>query len=170
MARKDFKVNIKGLDEFLKKLKSATSGELHEQYKLWLNAIGNDFIGIVQDQIIGLDVKVDRRLLNSFQLGNEDSVFEIAKNGLALEVGTNVQYAQWVNDGHWTNPQGKKKRWVPGYWNGKKFVYDKTAKTGMLLKQHFVEGSHYFDISLKIFEKILAASMEKKLQEWLDTF
>lgn len=140
MARKDFKVDIKGLDEFLKKLKVASGKELQVNYKLWLEAVGMEFLGIVQDEIIRLKVVDTRRLLNSFSRSGSDCVFRMTNNGLALEIGTNVDYAVYVNDGH--------KLRGGGWW----------------------EGYHYFDISLEIFEKILAVSLEKKLQEWLDTF
>lgn len=137
---KIIKVDIHGFKEFTDKLKSAVSGDLKKHYDLWLEAAGMEFLGIVQDEIIRLKVVDTRRLLNSFGRGDSDCIFKLSNGGLSLEIGTNVVYAAAVNDGH-------KLR------NGK-----------------WWEGYHYFDISLSIFEKILTASLEKKLQEWLDTF
>ena len=137
---KTFKVDIEGLKEFSQKLKEAAGGDLIKQYNLWLEAAGMEFLDIVQDEIIRLKVVDTRRLLNSFTRSDSDCVFELNDKGLKLEIGTSVEYSTYVNDGH--NLKGG------GWW----------------------EGYHYFDISLMVFEKILVASMEKKLQEWLDEF
>ena len=111
-----------------------------------------------------------RLLLASFEKGNDANVWELTDGGLTLEVGTNLSYAGYVNDGHWTNTKGVARRWVPGYWEGDRFIYDPGAETGMLLKQHWVEGKHYFESALRIFEKIFQASAEAKLQEWIDKY
>jgi hypothetical protein len=134
------RVDVRGLDAFIKKLKKATSGELKEKYNIWLEAMGLKFLDVVQDEIIRLGVVDTRRLLNSFDKGDSGCIFSITNNGLALKVGTNVVYAGWVNDGH--------KLRGGGWW----------------------EGYHYFDVSLLIFERIFTASLERNLQEWLDTF
>ena len=97
-------------------------------------------------------------------------VWELSDGDLTLEVGTNVEYAGYVNDGHWTNPKGVQRRWVPGYWEGDRFIYDPSAKTGMLLKQHWVEGAHYFESALRIYEKMFQTEAENKLQEWLERY
>ena len=87
-----------------------------------------------------------------------------------MEVGTNLEYAAFVNDGHWTNPRGVARRWVPGYWEGDRFIYDPQAKTGMALKQHWVEGAHYFEGALRAFEPVFKASAEAKLHEWMQKY
>lgn len=168
MAKKNIKADFSELKGFVQRLNDAANGDLKKQYNIWLEAIGMGFLGIIQDEIIRLEVEDTRRLLNSFSRGNSDCVFEMDSTGLKLTIGTNVEYAGWVNDGHWTNPPGVAKRWVPGTWQGKTFVYDKNAKTGMLLKQHWIEGYHYFDVSITIFEKILTVSLERNLNEWLN--
>lgn len=53
-----------------------------------------------------------------------------------IEVYNNTEYAAHVEWGH-----RQKKRWVPGHWNGDQFVYEPGAKTGMMLKEKFIEGS-----------------------------
>ena len=134
------RVDIRGLSAFRRRLKAATNGELHDKYNVWLEAMGMQFLDVVQDEIIRLGVVDTRRLLNSFDKSDSGCVFNITNNGLTLKVGTNVQYAQWVNDGH--------KLRGHGWW----------------------EGYHYFDVSLSVFERIFKASLERKLQEWLNTF
>ena len=100
----------------------------------------------------------------------DGNVWEVSDGGLSLEVGTNVEYAAYVNDGHWTNPKGVDRRFAPGTWEGDRFVYDPGAKTGMVLKQKWVEGAHYFDSAVRIFEKMFPDILEAKLQEWIDSY
>jgi hypothetical protein len=87
---------------------------------------------------------------------------------------TNVEYAKFVNDGHWTNPKGIERRFVPGHWekaNGKgRFIYTPGEKTGMVLKMKWVEGSHYWESSIRILERLYPELLEKKLQSWLDEY
>ena len=131
--------------EFFERLERAAKGDFRQEMELYLEAVG-------------------------FEKGNDANVWELADGGLTLEVGTNLSYAGYVNDGHWTNTKGVARRWVPGYWEGDRFIYDPGAETGMLLKQHWVEGKHYFESALRIFEKIFQASAEAKLQEWIDKY
>ena len=56
--------------------------------------------------------------------------------GGKIEIFNNTEYAAHVEWGH-----RQKKRWVPGYWKDGQFVYDPRAKTGMMLKEKFIEGA-----------------------------
>ena len=89
---------------------------------------------------------------------------------MILEIGTSVNYASYVNDGHWTNPKGVEKRFVPGYWNGDRFIYDPSAKCGMILKQKWVEGKHYWESAVRIIEKIYPTLLDEKLQRFIDNY
>lgn len=162
MARKQIKADFTELKAFAQRLEDAANGDLRRQYSIWLEAIGMGFLGIVQDEIIRLGVVDTRRLLNSFSRGNSDCVFEMDGTRLKLTIGTNVEYAAWVNDGHWQN-----QRWIPGYYTDKGFQYDPGAKTGMMLQAKWIEGYHYFDVSITILEKIVAVSLERNLNGWL---
>ena len=85
-------------------------------------------------------------------------------------MGTSVNYAGYVNDGHWTNPKGVKTRFVPGKWEGDRFIYDPSADGGMVLKQQWVEGSHYWESALRIIDRMYPELLDRKLQEWLDSY
>lgn len=161
-------LQIKGLKEFLKRLDKAINGGLKNEMGLWLEALGFEFLDIVQDEIIRTNTVDTRRLLNSFDRSDEENMWVIREGGLSLEIGTNVEYASFVNDGHWTTKEGVEARWVPGRWIGDDFEYDPDAKTGMLLKRKWVEGTHYWDHALLIFERIFEKSLDRKLQQWLD--
>jgi hypothetical protein len=155
---------------FFSRLKQATRGDFRKELELYTRGLGTEFLRIVQDEIIRRGVLDTRNLLASFSEGGEGNVWEISNGGLTLEVGTNVDYAAYVNDGHWTNPKGVETRFVPGVWKGGRFIHTPGAKTGMVLKQKWVEGAHYWESAIRIFEKIFQESLEKKLQQWLDEY
>ncbi|MCM3452738.1 HK97 gp10 family phage protein [Heyndrickxia oleronia] len=165
-------MKIEGLDELIKKLKNAANGGLKEQMALWLEAMGMEFLDIVQEEIIRTETVDFRNLLNSFKKGDSENVFELKSGGLALHIGTNLEYASFANDGHFTIDPSKNqdRRWVPGRWKGERFEYDPSADTGMLIKFQWVDGTGYWDNALAIFEKMFTKSLEKKVQQWLDTF
>ena len=157
-------------DDFIKRLKRAAKGDFKKELNLFMQGLGAEFLRIVEDEIIRRKVVDTRLLLASFQQGDVNNVWEISAKGLTLEVGTNLKYAAWVNDGHWTNPRGVEMRFVPGYWKGDRFIYDPRANTGMMLRQQWVEGAHYWEGTVKIFEKMFPEILETKLQNWLNDY
>jgi hypothetical protein len=166
----NFRIDTREIDKFLKKFKKVASKEFKDELIIWLDAMGFEFLDIIQDEIIRTRTVDTRLLLNSFQKGDNENIWSITNRGLTLEVGTNVEYALYVNDGHYTTKDGVPARWVPGVWAGNKFTYMRGATTGMLLKRKWVEGTHYWDSAMKIYEKIFHKSLERNLQAWLDRF
>lgn len=156
--------------EFFQKLEKAGSGGFKAEVVRWLNTLGIDFLRIVEEEIKRRDVTNNRLLIRSFTKGEDDNCWEISDGGLTLEIGTHVDYASYVNDGHWTCGKGEKMRFVPGVWNGDKFEYIPGAKTGMVLKQKFVQGKPYWDSALRIFEKMFPNYVEEKLQQWIERY
>lgn len=155
---------------FFDRMEKAAKGDFRKEFELFLEGIGNEFLRILQDEIGRRKVVDSRQLLASFERGGNGNVWELTDGGLTLEVGTNIDYASYVNDGHLTNTKGVERRWVPGYWQGDRFIYDPSAETGMLLKQHWVEGKHYWESALRILNEIYPDILEAKLQEWLDSY
>lgn len=156
--------------EFFQTLEKAAKGDFRKEMELFLEGLGNEFLRILQDEIIRRQVMDSRLLLASFEKDGDGNVWRMQEGGLVLEVGTNLDYAGYVNDGHWTNTKGVERRWVPGYWQGDRFIYDPAAESGMMLKQHWVEGKHYWDSALRILDTIYPELLERKLQEWLDSY
>lgn len=156
--------------EFFQTLEKAAKGDFRKEMELFLEGLGNEFLRILQDEIIRRQVMDSRLLLASFEKDGDGNVWRMQEGGLVLEVGTNLDYAGYVNDGHWTNTKGVERRWVPGYWQGDRFIYDPAAESGMMLKQHWVEGKHYWDSALRILNQIYPELLERKLQEWLDNY
>lgn len=155
---------------FFNQVERAAKGDFRREFELFLETIGTKFLELVENEIIKRKVMSSRLLLHSFQRGDEGNIWRMELGGLVLEVGTNLDYASYANDGHWTNTKGVERRWVPGYWRGDQFIYDPKAKTGMLLKQHWVEGTHYFDAALRDLEDKFPGLADKWLQEWLDKY
>lgn len=162
--------NLDAFKPFIQRLQSAASGDFKKELELFMEGLGTEFLRVVEDEIIRRKVMDTRLLLASFHEGGDGNVWEVSDGGLTLEVGTNVEYAAYVNDGHWTNPKGVERRFVPGTWEGDRFVYDPNANTGMVLKQKWVEGAHYFDSAVRIFEKMFPEILEAKLQDWINSY
>lgn len=168
MAAVDF--DMSELKEFFRRMESAAKGDFRKELELFLEGLGNEFLRILQDEIVRREVVDTRQLLASFERGGDGNVWELEDGGLTLEVGTSLDYANYVNDGHWTNPKGVERRFVPGYWEGDRFIYDPSAKGGMMLKQQWVEGKHYFESALRILDKMFPELLEAKMQQWLDRY
>lgn len=156
--------------DFVERLGQAARGDFKRELNLFLEGLGYEFLRILQDEIIRLKVLDTRQLLASFRKDGPGNIWTLNEGGLTLEVGTSVDYAKYTNDGHWTNKKGVERRFVPGVWSGDRFIYQPGAKTGMVLKQHWVEGSHYWESALRILEKIYPKLLDAKLQQWLDNY
>ena len=170
MATKTIDIDISELQSFFTTMAKAGNGDFKKEMQTFLIGIGDEFLRIVTDEVINRKVVDTRLLLHSFTKGNENNIWKLTDGDLTLEVGTNVEYASYVNDGHWTNPKGVKTRWVPGYWSGSRFVYSPGSKTGMLLKQKWVPGRHYWEAAIRILEQMFPKIMEKKLDQWLKNY
>lgn len=157
-------------NNFFGKCKAAGNGDFEKALAVFLEGIGMEFLRVIQDEIIRLKAVDTRLLLASFHKGGSDSVWELNEGGLILEVGTNVEYAKYVNNGHWTCKKGEAMRFVPGYMDGNRFVYDSSAKSGIMLKQKFIKGKRFWEKGISIIEKMLPDLMERKVQQWFDSY
>lgn len=170
MADNTVSFDFSEFEAFFMRLKRAAGGDFKKELALFLEGLGFEFLRIVEDEIIRRKVMDTRLLLASFHKGSGDGVWALEESGLTLEVGTNIEYASYVNDGHWTNKQGQERRFVPGRWDGDRFIYEQGAKTGMVLKQKWVEGAHYWESAVRILERVYPRLLDAKLQEWLDRY
>lgn len=161
-------VEANEMKDFFSKLNSAGNGNFEKALGEFLDGLGLEFLRIIQDEIIRKKVMDTRLLLSSFHKGSGGNIWELSEGGLTLTVGTNVEYASYVNDGHWTCTKGEKMRFVPGYWTGGRFVYDPKAETGMILKQKFVKGKHFWEDGIKILEKMLPSMTEKMIKDFFE--
>lgn len=75
----------------------------------------------------------------------------------------NLVYASYVEYGHRQQPG----RFIPGYWEADRFVYDPDAEGGMVLKDSWVKGRFMLTISTQELEAQAPAILEKKLYKFL---
>lgn len=161
-----FTIEAEEVEQFISRLHNAAKGDFKKELRLFMEGLGMEFLRILQDEIIRLKVLDTRQLLASFTKGGGGNVWTISDGGLTLEVGTTLDYAKYVNDGHKQTPG----RFIPGTWSGDRFVYQPGLKTGMVLKAQWVEGAHYWESALRIMEKLYPKLLERKVQEWLDKY
>ena len=170
MAEKTINFDFSEFRAFFVRLRQAAGGDFKKELALFLEGLGFEFLRIVEDEIVRRQVMDTRLLLSSFHKGGDNNVWELDVNGLTFEVGSNVKYAAYVNDGHWTCKKGEESRFVPGSWEGDRFIYERGAKTGMVLKQKWVEGAHYWESAIRIFESMFPELLEAKMQDWINEY
>ena len=155
-------IDISQLETFVSELDAAQT-QIKFMIAEILDDAGEEFLDLVQNEITNAGNVDTRVLLSSFSKGSGYGVYELDIGELTLTVGTNVEYAQWVNDGHSQQPG----RFIPGFWQGGRFIYQPGASTGMVLKASFVEGSHFFDSAERDMEnrfpRIISDAMETLL-------
>ena len=163
-------VDVLELKEFFHNVGKAGGGDFKKELNLFLEALGYEFLRVLTDEIIRREVVDTSLLLESFQIGNYENIWEFSDGGLTLEIRTTVEYASYVNDGHWTCAKGEKVRFMPGHMAGKKFIHDKSAESGMVLKQKWIEGRHYWEGGLRIIEAMLPTFLDNAVQNWMDNY
>lgn len=163
-------IDMSDFQHFFERVDKAAKGDFRKDLALFLEGLGNEFLQIVQDEIIAQQIVDTRLLLNSFQKSGSGNIWRLEDAGLVLEVGSNVEYAKYVNYDHMTNPSGVASRWIPGRWNGDRFIYDPNANTGMLLRQQKVQGKHYWEHALAKLDSLFSHLLEAKLQQWLNRY
>ena len=78
---KAVEINTKEISKFLKKLNTAAKKDFKKQISLWFEAMGFEFLRIVQDEIIRKGVVDTRLLLNSFDKGGKNGVWKASDGG-----------------------------------------------------------------------------------------
>lgn len=179
---KNVYIDASELEAFIKRLDQAAKGDFRKDLELFLQGIGEEFLRIVQDEIIRREVMDTRLLLHSFQKGDENNVWELKEGNLSLEVGSYLDYAAYVNDGHvgvkadsrgaFRLKDGTLARFVPGKWEGDRFIYEPGAKSGMVLREKIsdVKGVGYWEYALHILEKMLPHLLEAKMRQWINSY
>lgn len=155
-------IDVSQLENFASKMEQAASG-LRPFMGEVLDDAGEEFLDIVQNEIISAGNVDTRLLISSFSKGSGNGVYDLDLGALTLTVGTRVDYAKWVNDGHSQKPG----RFVPGVWNGERFEYVPGAKTGMVLRASTVRGSHFFDKSVEIIRRMFPEMSQKKFNDYI---
>lgn len=133
----------------------------------------NDHLGKVAQEIakklhkvLISETPVDFGTLQSFWQTEENYSYAVIRQPKGVEVVliNRALYATWVNDGHRQRPG----RFIPGYWVGKRFVYDPNAKGGMQLRKSWVKGRFFVENSILQVEgtRAIESIVQKELQKW----
>lgn len=104
--------------------------------------------------------------MGSFTKGGAGNIFQLDMGALTLTIGTDVYYAKWVNKGHGQQPG----RFIPGVWEGSHFRYIPGAKTGMVLKASAVRGSHFFDKSVEVLERMFPEMAKSAFEQFFNRY
>lgn len=154
-------IDVSELENFAKNCEAAAA-DLKPYAGKILEEAGEEFLDIVRSYIESLGNVDTGKLLALFTKGASGNIWELNLGGLTLTIGTNVKYAKWVNDGHRQKPG----RFIPGFWEGNHFRYSPGAKSGMVLKASFVAGSHYFDKSVQVLERMFPDMADKAFEQF----
>lgn len=125
----DADFSIDGWDEFVERFANLVEN-WEAKKEILLKRMGN----IYHEEIIPL-VPVDTsRLVDNIFVGGVDAD--------EIEVGTNVEYALFVNDGHVQH-----RRFLPAnkISIGGRTKYLKNGSKGIMLKERYVAGSHFME-------------------------
>lgn len=158
-------IDVNQLEKFAKSCEAALA-DLKPYAGKVLEEAGEEFLDIVQSAIQNAGNVDKGKLLASFERGGSGNIWELNTSGLTLTIGTNVEYAKWVNDGHKQQPG----RFIPGYWEGNHFKYSPGAKTGMTLKASFVAGSHFFDESVQTLQRMLPGMTVRAFEQFFQRY
>lgn len=107
-------------------------------------------IGMELYRLVRLNTPVDKGQLRNHWFVNEQNEY--------VEVVNNAQHASPVEFGY-----KQKKRWVPGRWQGDKFIFDKNAKTGMMLTPKRIKGRFMLRLSVKQVGKAIPEILKSAL-------
>lgn len=156
MAKKVVKITTRGLDEWQKKLLKLEHEGVDRMKDRVLRTVGLR----IQEYMDDLTPVRSNRLRGSLGVGNEnhpDGVFKIkvGRQSYVL-VGTAVEYAAAVNDGH----TQKKGRFVPGFWSSGTFHYQPGASGGMVLTGKVIPGAFMFEKAQEYTEEDIPTIME----------
>lgn len=130
---------------------------------------GNQMDAFLRECLLDLAKKLWRKTKNKTPwntglLRGRWEIGAINKNGhiYEIEVFNDEEYAEYVENGF-------KSHWVPGYWSGNQFVYDKNAKTGMQVGTPggFVEGKFMLKLSEQEIEQEMERFLQRKQEEFL---
>ncbi|MEK4237499.1 HK97 gp10 family phage protein [Paenibacillus sp. FSL H7-0714] len=159
-------MSVHDFDGLAKKFKKLSDEGVSQILKNIAEAVGETLLNLVIDEIDKQDLIDTGLMWNSFTRGEDNNIWEwdIDRNSITIEVGSNLPYARHLNDGYTI----RKAHYVPGFWkaNGQ-FVYDPAAKTGFMAKPRVFIGRQYFDIAVKELEGGMNALIMKRLEKEL---
>lgn len=163
-------VDLRDLKKFNQKVEQIAKTDLKKKYAEWLEGLGLDFLEIVRDEIIAGNNVNTQNLLSGFNRSSGSNIWIFNEGGLSLEVGSNVSYASYLNDGYWECRPNQLKVYIPGLWNGNVFTYMPNADSGMILRRKWIEGSHYWESAVRMMERMYPGRLDALIQQWVKQY
>lgn len=160
-------MNVHDFDGLARRFRALADDGIEQVLRNIAEAAGETLLNLIVDEIDKQGLIDTGALWQSFSRGEDGNVWEwdIDRNALTLEVGSNLPYAYYLNDGYTI----EKEYFVPGYWNGGgSFVYDTGAKGGFMAKPRSFIGRHYFDIAVAEFEEGMNEFIIRRLERELE--
>lgn len=160
-------IDTGSLGDFAGQCKAA-SEDLKQYVPKVAKEAGEKFLDLVQANIEAAGNVDTRKLLRSFTRGGNGNIWRFSggDGAITLTIGTNIEYARYVNYGHRQTPG----RFVPGYIAGGRFRYQAGCSTGIVLKASFVPGSRYFDKAVDALRKELPEMMQISFDQLFDRY
>ncbi|WP_393965187.1 HK97 gp10 family phage protein [Exiguobacterium sp. S22-S28] len=140
-----------------------------DQFDGELERIGKLTAFAFLDRVSAVAPVMDGRLRNSLVAAasgsnSGDAIFKVQKiKGIQLVFGTNVEYADWVENGH-----RQSRRFIPGEWKNDKFEYRPDHDGGMWLTPMTVMGKHFFKNAWHSFESDGQNFINRELEAFFD--
>lgn len=148
-------IDVGAWEEFERRARNLTQNFEHRKQKQ-LHKMGRILQAEVKKQITGTGAVDTGRLRASITVENVDSDSVI--------VGTNVEYAKFVNDGHMQH-----RRFVSGRWraNGtfEYIPYPANNGQGMMLTEKFIAGKKFMEKSIYRAKPKIVASLQAFMEE-----
>lgn len=137
-----------------------------------MRRVGTIFLKQARDQLkkLGLHSGKTSQTLLSLTKGKRGNVwaFDYDRNSITLEVGTRYFVARLLDEGYTI----KKPHFVPGRFEGGRFVHDPTGKSdkkseGIWMKPRTFIGKHYIDMTIEGFQGGVKGLIDSLLQKEL---
>jgi len=150
MARTGVMFDFRDLEEFRQQLQAAGNGATQKFIRDFMSEMAWRALAAIKKL-----TPVNTGLLrNSFQIGDlvqRGDVYEV-------EVYTDTEYALHVE-------YGTKGHWTPGRWQGKSFVYDPSADTGIYFKAQ--PGRFMMKLGVEQVDRAMKSHFERHMRKWL---
>jgi hypothetical protein len=158
-------MELNNFNELASVFSSLTPSEIEKILSMILEELGETLLNYVIDEIYDQDLIDTGLMVNSFSRNEDGNVWEwdTDRNVITIEVGSNVPYAKWLNDGYTMN----KGHFVPGVWRNGVFTYDPSAKSGFYAKPRSFIGRHYFDFAVDHMKETMSDIITRRLKKEL---
>jgi hypothetical protein len=106
-------VDMEEMDKFVQDIE-ALAYNTKSQIEAFVAYFAKDFLNEVKSEIERRNIVDTGNLLKSFNKNDENNIWEVSAGGLSITVGSILDYAKYVNDGHTTCKEGEVSVLSPG--------------------------------------------------------